>query len=139
MAFQPCGKRRECLEVNMLLKFGNRGWSIILVAAPRVLVLLFLGLFVRVHGEEPSLPPARELIDQSLKICGEASEDNTWPRSKIAVALAYLGDFDKARLLLADHQLNIWIEAGYWGLAEAEIAHGRDVTPFPPALATLLI
>lgn len=83
---------------------------------------------------EQKLPSAQALVAEALRLCPEATEENSLSRYYIAEALANLGDFDAARNILSAHKNDLWIEAGYWALAEAEIARGQVATPFSKAL-----
>src|SRR5689334_5567084 len=100
-----------------------------MTSARRGLVLI-LGIFIcglvlfasrLLPGADTNLPTARQLVAEALALSGEANEDNSLPRSKIAVALGYIGDMQAARSILDAHQNDLWIDTANDDLDEIEI------------------
>src|SRR3954447_23519484 len=82
---------------------------------------------------ETKLPSARQLIEEALALCPEATEDNSLPRIEIAVAFGYLGDFTKARAILDAHENNVFVYSGYMRLDEVEIDRTGQEPPLRPS------
>src|SRR5437879_3703936 len=79
-----------------------------------------------------SIPTARQLVTEARALCPEANEENTLPRTAIAVALGYLGEIKDARSILDAHENDLSIDTAHDHLDEIEIRRTGKEPPLRP-------
>src|SRR3954469_13359769 len=84
---------------------------------------------------QDGLPPVRQLIADTLKLCNDDRESNTSSLNELAAAQCYLGDFSAARKNLLPYERDDFFQqAAYQTCAQIEIELTGSTAAIPDAL-----